>query len=143
MFDASERLVVCNSQYFKMYGLTEDDVKQASRCPKCWRAASKRAPSRAIHINTAKNSLTEVGRGKATTHEVKSTGGRMLLVMNHPMKGGGWRRLDRHPRGRDGTPAGRTATHDDGAAGTAPLGHRKRHIGIPQARRNAASDGGR
>jgi PAS domain-containing protein len=27
MFDASERLVVCNAQYYKMYELTPDDVK--------------------------------------------------------------------------------------------------------------------
>ena len=27
MFDASERLVVCNSQYYNMYELTQTDVK--------------------------------------------------------------------------------------------------------------------
>jgi PAS domain-containing protein len=30
MFDASERLVVCNTQYYKMYELTADDVKPGS-----------------------------------------------------------------------------------------------------------------
>ncbi len=30
MFDASERLVVCNAQYYKMYELTPDDVKPGS-----------------------------------------------------------------------------------------------------------------
>ncbi len=27
MFDAAERLVVCNTQYYEMYGLTSDDAK--------------------------------------------------------------------------------------------------------------------
>ena len=30
MFNAAERLVVCNSQYYEMYGLTPDDVKQGA-----------------------------------------------------------------------------------------------------------------
>ncbi|HTQ83641.1 MAG TPA: PAS-domain containing protein, partial [Pseudolabrys sp.] len=30
MFDAAERLVVCNAQYYKMYELTPDDVKPGS-----------------------------------------------------------------------------------------------------------------
>ena len=30
MFDASERLVVCNKQYFEMYGLTSADAKPGS-----------------------------------------------------------------------------------------------------------------
>ena len=30
MFDALERLVVCNAQYYKMYDLTPDDVKPGS-----------------------------------------------------------------------------------------------------------------
>jgi len=30
MFNAAERLVVCNSQYYEMYGLTPNDVKQGA-----------------------------------------------------------------------------------------------------------------
>jgi PAS domain-containing protein len=30
MFDAAERLVVCNLQYYEMYGLTAADVKPGS-----------------------------------------------------------------------------------------------------------------
>ncbi len=90
MFDASERLVVCNSQYFEMYGLTEDDVKQGFTLSEVLtRRVAKGTFSRDPH-QYRKELLTEVGRGKTTTHEVKSTGGRILLVMNHPMKGGGW-----------------------------------------------------
>jgi methyl-accepting chemotaxis protein len=37
-----------------------------------------------------KEFLTSVAKGNTIVHEVKSAGGRLLLVTNHPMKGGGW-----------------------------------------------------
>ena len=37
-----------------------------------------------------KEFLGAVAQGRTIVHEVKSTGGRLLLVTNHPMKGGGW-----------------------------------------------------
>ena len=37
-----------------------------------------------------KEFLTAVREGRTIVHEVKSAGGRLLLVTNHPMKGGGW-----------------------------------------------------
>jgi methyl-accepting chemotaxis protein len=90
MFDASERLVVCNSQYFKMYGLTEDDVQQGFTLSDVLDRRVKKGTFARDPHQYRQELLSEVGRGKTTTHEVKSTGGRMLLVMNHPMKGGGW-----------------------------------------------------
>jgi PAS domain S-box-containing protein len=90
MFDASERLVVCNSQYFEMYGLTADDVPLGCTLSDVLtKRAAKGTFARDIH-QYRKELLSEVGRGKTTVHEVQSTGGRLLLVMNHPMKGGGW-----------------------------------------------------
>ncbi|HEY0223949.1 MAG TPA: PAS-domain containing protein [Pseudolabrys sp.] len=90
MFDASERLVVCNSQYFEMYGLTSDDVQPGCTLSDVLtKRAAKGTFARDIH-QYRKELVSEVARGKTTVHEVKSTGGRLLLVMNHPMKGGGW-----------------------------------------------------
>jgi methyl-accepting chemotaxis protein len=37
-----------------------------------------------------KEFLTAVGEGRTIVHEVKSMGGRLLMVTNHPMKDGGW-----------------------------------------------------
>jgi methyl-accepting chemotaxis protein len=37
-----------------------------------------------------KEFLAAVDLGRTIVHEVKSKGGRVLLVTNHPMKGGGW-----------------------------------------------------
>ena len=90
MFDASERLVVCNSKYYEMYGLTPADVKPGSTLSKVLaRRVAKGTFNRDPH-QYRKEFLTAVGQGRTIEHEVKSTGGRLLLVMNYPMKGGGW-----------------------------------------------------
>ena len=90
MFNAAERLVVCNSQYFVMYGLTEDDVKQGFTLSEVLKRRVAKGTFSRDPVQYRTELLTEVGRGKTTRHEVKSTGGRLLMVMNHPMKGGGW-----------------------------------------------------
>lgn len=90
MFDASERLVVCNSQYYKMYELTSADANRGSTLSEVLaRRVAKGTFNRDPH-QYRKDFLTAVGQGRTIEHEVKSTGGRLLLVKNHPMKGGGW-----------------------------------------------------
>jgi methyl-accepting chemotaxis protein len=90
MFDAAERLVVCNSQYYKMYDLTPADVKPGSTLSEVLaRRVAKGTFSRDPH-EYRKEFLTAVRQRRTIEHEVKSKGGRLLLVMNHPMEGGGW-----------------------------------------------------
>ncbi len=90
MFDASERLVVCNSQYYAMYGLTPADVKPGSTLSEVLlKQVAKGTFSRDPH-QYRKEFLTAIGQGRTIALEVKSTGGRLLMVTNHPMKGGGW-----------------------------------------------------
>jgi methyl-accepting chemotaxis protein len=90
MFDASERLVVCNAQYYKMYELTPADVKPGSTLSE---VLARRVAKGTFSRNPQeyrKEFLTAVGLGRTIVHEVKSKGGHLLLVTNHPMKGGGW-----------------------------------------------------
>ena len=90
MFDASERLVVCNSQYSEMYNLTAADVKPGFTLSEVLaRRVAKGTFNRDPH-QYRKEFVTAVRQGRTIEHEVKSTGGRLLLVKNHPMKGGGW-----------------------------------------------------
>jgi methyl-accepting chemotaxis protein len=90
MFDATERLVVCNSQYYKMYELSEDDVRPGATLSEVLaRRVAKGTFARDPH-QYRKEFVTEVARGRTIVHEVKSKGGRLLLVTNHPMPGGGW-----------------------------------------------------
>lgn len=90
MFDASERLVVCNSQYYKMYKLTEDDVKPGSTLSEVLARRVSKGTFNRDPLQYRKEFLSAVAQGRTIQHEVKSAEGRVLLVMNHPMKGGGW-----------------------------------------------------
>src|SRR5665213_4590787 len=90
MFDRSERLVVCNTQYYEMYGLASDDVTPGFTLSE---VLAKRVAKGTFSRDPAeyrKEFLAAVKLGRTIVHEVKSTGERLLLVTNHPMKGGGW-----------------------------------------------------
>jgi len=90
MFDAAERLVVCNAQYYKMYELTPDDVKTGATLTEVLeKRVAKGTFSRDPHAYR-KEFLAAVAEGRTIVHEVKSKGGHLLLVTNHPMRGGGW-----------------------------------------------------
>jgi methyl-accepting chemotaxis protein len=89
MFDANERLVVCNTQYYRMYDLMPDDVKKGSTLS----AVLKRRVAKGTFSRDPEKYREEfvaaIRQGRTTTHDVKLTG-RDLLVMNHPVEGGGW-----------------------------------------------------
>lgn len=90
MFDASERLVVCNSQYYKMYELTPADVRPGKTLSE---VLAKRVAQGTFSRNPdqyRKEFLAEIAQGRTIVHEVKSNDGSLRLVTNHPMKGGGW-----------------------------------------------------
>jgi methyl-accepting chemotaxis protein len=90
MFDASERLVVCNSRYYEMYGLTPADVKPGSTLSEVLAKRVVKGTFSRDPQEYRKEFLAAVGQGRTIALEVKSTGGRLLMVTNHPMKGGGW-----------------------------------------------------
>src|SRR5208283_1722490 len=90
MFDAAERLVVCNAQYYKMYELTPDDVTPGSTLSEVLEKRVAKGTFSRDPQEYRKEFLTAVGLGRTIVHEVKSKGSHLLLVTNHPMKGGGW-----------------------------------------------------
>jgi methyl-accepting chemotaxis protein len=73
-----------------MYELTPADVKPGATLSEVLeKRVAKGTFSRDPH-QYRREFLTAVGQGRTIVHEVKSKGGRLLLVTNHPMKGGGW-----------------------------------------------------
>jgi methyl-accepting chemotaxis protein len=90
MYDASERVVVQNSQYLAMYELESEDVKPGATLSE---VLAKRVAKGTFPLDPHQyrlDFLKAYKEGRTTTLEVKSTGGRILLVTNHPIKGGGW-----------------------------------------------------
>jgi PAS domain S-box-containing protein len=90
MFDHSERLVVCNTQYYEMYGLTSADVIPGSTLSDVLARRVAKGTFSRNPDDYRKEFLAAVALGRTIVHEVKSKDGRLLLVTNHPMKSGGW-----------------------------------------------------
>ena len=90
MFDANERLVICNAQYYRMYDLSPGDVEPGSTLAE---VLEKRASKGSFNVDVRQyreNFLKAYREGRTTVAEVKSSGDRLYLVTNHPLKQGGW-----------------------------------------------------
>jgi hypothetical protein len=90
MFDAGERLVVCNKRYIEMYQLPEFIAQSGM-------TLLALLEYRAGHGTFSHNAAEYVAELKASmaggetrSTEVKAVDGRTILVTNRPMPGGGW-----------------------------------------------------
>lgn len=90
MFDANERLVVCNTQYYQIYDLAPADVRPGATLSDVLARRVEKGTFSRDPDEYRKEFVTEMKRGQTTVHEVTQDGGRLLLVMNYPMPGGGW-----------------------------------------------------
>ena len=90
MFDAADRIVICNDLYIKMYGLSRDIVK-----PGCSFAELLRYRAEAgkfVHHDPEQyqTDLAEaMALGKVTSSIIETADGREVLVTNSPMAAGG------------------------------------------------------
>ncbi|MGJ4950443.1 bifunctional diguanylate cyclase/phosphodiesterase [Bradyrhizobium sp. HKCCYLS20291] len=88
LFDAAERLVICNQRYIDMYGLSADVVK-----PGCSfrELIAHRKASGSLAGDDAEYAaavLRDVGRKKSQIFETPD--GRSIQIVNEPIVGGGW-----------------------------------------------------
>jgi len=90
MFDAAERIVVCNSRYIEMYGLSADIVK-----PGCTLGELLRHRVETGHLQRDPQEyraqlLNEMARGEPVVWIVGTADGREILITSKPMRAGGW-----------------------------------------------------
>jgi len=90
LFDASERIVVCNRRYIDMYALSAQVVR-----PGCSLHAlithRKETGSFAGDVDAYREALLhDLSRGKATELVIETTDGRTVRIVNKPLAGGGW-----------------------------------------------------
>jgi methyl-accepting chemotaxis protein len=90
MFDSSERLVICNSGYHEMYGLTSADARPGFTLSQVLARRVAQGTFARDPEEYRRELVSEVSQGRTTTHEVISSNGHTFLVMNHPVPGGGW-----------------------------------------------------
>jgi len=90
MFDGNERLVVCNQRYIELYNLSSDVVK-----PGCTLAGllQHRIANGSFSRDPDQYRLelvASMAQGQTTHTELKSATGRVVMMINQPMAGGGW-----------------------------------------------------
>jgi len=89
MFDASQRLVLCNRSYLKMYDLSPDVVKPGCSLRQLLHYRIKRGVFTSDPEQYIANLMASLAQGKPT-HQVVETGDRVVSMLNTPMPDGGW-----------------------------------------------------
>jgi diguanylate cyclase (GGDEF)-like protein/PAS domain S-box-containing protein len=89
-FDADSRLLTCNDNYLRMYGLSREQVKPG------------RTLCEMLEVRKASGSFTgdprafsdkvmaSIRRGKSSNNLMQPSEGRLISVVNEPMPSGGW-----------------------------------------------------
>jgi diguanylate cyclase (GGDEF)-like protein/PAS domain S-box-containing protein len=88
LFDASERLVVCNDRYIEMYGLSPDVVKPGAS----FREIITHRKATGSFVGDVDEYINLVVRGvvRKKTHIIETPDGRAVQVVNEPLADGGW-----------------------------------------------------
>ncbi len=90
MFDATGRIVVCNQQYLRMYGLSPEVVK-----PGCTLLALMEHRKQTGFLTRdpeqyVKEIMDSVAAGTTSKWMIEASDGRKVHSINEPMPGGGW-----------------------------------------------------
>jgi methyl-accepting chemotaxis protein len=88
MFDASQQMVLCNSRYLEMYGLSPSIVKPGIKLIDLVRHRLATGSVGSDPEKYCTEILTAIAQGKTTSAIVKSPDGRSILVINRPIAGG-------------------------------------------------------
>ena len=90
MFDAAERLVLCNDRYIEMYGLPPEAAKPGSTLRDI--IHKRVATGTLAHDPDEYRStlLQSISDGQTTSRVVESPDGRAIAVTSRPMSGGAW-----------------------------------------------------
>jgi diguanylate cyclase (GGDEF)-like protein len=91
MFDAHERIVVCNDVYVRMYGLSRDIAKPSCLLIDLLRHRIETGGSLNVDAEQYRRDLLSgLAHGEVTSMIVQTPEGRDVLVKNSPMPAGGW-----------------------------------------------------
>ncbi len=90
MFDAAERVVVCNNRFIEMYGLSREIVKPGCSLHELLRHRVDTGHLRRDPDEYRALLLGEISEGKPVNLIVETADGREMLITNKHMSGGGW-----------------------------------------------------
>jgi diguanylate cyclase (GGDEF)-like protein/PAS domain S-box-containing protein len=90
MFDGKQRLIVCNSRYLKMYGLSAEDMRAGTTLRTILEARVAAGSSPEAAREYIETRLAEVSRNEPYSAVNELRGGRVVAVTHQPIEGGGW-----------------------------------------------------
>jgi diguanylate cyclase (GGDEF)-like protein len=90
MFDAAERVVVCNDQYIQMYDLSHEIVEPGCTLKELLEHRAERAHLRRDPAQYRAELLAQLSLGKSVNFVVGTADGREISIANQPIPNGGW-----------------------------------------------------
>jgi PAS domain S-box-containing protein len=90
MFDASERIVVCNQRYIEMYALSQDIVKPGLAFRELIEHRKVRGTFEGNLDQYHRNVRDTLKQGEISSLVVEVPNERSIRIVNQPMVGGGW-----------------------------------------------------
>jgi methyl-accepting chemotaxis protein len=116
MFDAEQRLIVCNKRYSELYNLNAEQTKPGTTLREIlqYRIAKGMAPD--DHKKYINDRIAEVTANKPYQTKNRLSDGRYISVVHQPMKDGGW-----------------VATHEDITESDSRAEQEKHHLEIDAA----------
>ncbi len=90
MFDASSKLLVCNTRFLQIYGLSPDVVKPGLSLLDLLKHRKECGSFRGNPDEYHARLLSQISKRKLTKQNVPTPGGRTIQIVNQPMPDGGW-----------------------------------------------------
>jgi diguanylate cyclase (GGDEF)-like protein len=90
LFDADTRLIFCNQRYVRMYGLSPDLVKPGCTLRDLLDYRIAAASFSGDPDEYVAKLADQLSAGETFSNVVKSEDGRVFLIVNKPLQGGGW-----------------------------------------------------
>ena len=90
MFDATQRLIVCNKRYAELYGLSDEQTKPGTELRTILKHRVARGNAPDDHESYINNRIDEVAANKPYQVTNRLSDGRYVSVIHRPMKDGGW-----------------------------------------------------
>jgi len=90
MYDAAQRLIICNKQYAEIYRLTEEQTKPGTTLREILISRTAQGTGREDYTKSLDEWIEEIVANKRQHGVSKLADGRFVSVIHRPMEGGGW-----------------------------------------------------
>ena len=90
MFDAASKLLVCNTRFIEIYGLSPDIVKPGLSLLDLLKHRKERGSFSGDPDEYHEKLLQQIAKRKLTKQNVPTPAGRIIQIVNQPMPDGGW-----------------------------------------------------